>query len=155
MKVGIDKKRSSRAIRRTKLTAYGIDQALNPRAQDLIDPNRKGMVKSAAAGRATRRLPLGEPPLVLTTHAITSFRSSLPEPTGDQPRVGSGSSPSRHGSTTRKSVRRCVSCLDRHRYFIHVGGRDQQSTKKNDRVCPDAALGRRQLGAVYAMLQCD
>ena len=61
------------------------------------------------ARRATRRLPLGEPPLVITTHAITSFRSSLPEPAGDQPRAGSGSSPSCHGSTTRKSVEGCVS----------------------------------------------
>jgi hypothetical protein len=100
------------------------------KGQDLIDPNRKGMVKSAAAGRATRRLPLGKPPLVITTHAITSFRSSLPEPTGDQPRAGSGSSPSRHGSTTRKSVRRCVSCLDRQRYFIQRHGRVQQSKSK-------------------------
>ncbi len=60
--------------------------------------------RSAAARRATRRLPLGEPPLVITTHAITSFRSSLPDPAGDQPRARSGSSPSRHGSTTRKSA---------------------------------------------------
>ena len=29
--------------------------------------------EDAAARRATRRLPLGEPPLVVTTHAITSF----------------------------------------------------------------------------------
>ncbi len=47
---------------------------------DLADPNRKVMVKHAAARRATRRLPLGEPPLVITTHAITSFRSSHPDP---------------------------------------------------------------------------
>jgi hypothetical protein len=47
---------------------------------DLVDPNRKVMVKHAAARRATRRLPLGEPPLVITTHAITSFRSSHPDP---------------------------------------------------------------------------
>jgi hypothetical protein len=60
------------------------------------------MVKHAAARRATRRLPLGEPPLVITTHAITSFRSSLPAPTGDQPRARAGSSPSCHGNTTRK-----------------------------------------------------
>ena len=115
----------------TKLTRHGIDQAGARVDPDLADPNRKGMVKSAAAGRATRRLPLGEPPLVITTHAITSFRSSLPEPAGDQPRAGSGSSPSRHGSTTRKSVRRCVECLDRHRYFIHPRGRDQQAIQKN------------------------
>lgn len=36
--------------------------------------------QSAAARRATRRPPLGKPPLVMTTHAITSFRSSLPKP---------------------------------------------------------------------------
>jgi hypothetical protein len=86
------------------------------------------------ARRATRRLLLGEPPLVITTHAITSFRSSLPEPAGDQPRAGSGSSPSCHGSTTRKSVRRCVSCLDRHRYFIQRHGRIQQSKAKKSKA---------------------
>src|SRR5580704_423057 len=72
------------------------------------EPNRKVMVRDAAARRATRRLPLGEPPLVITTHAITSFRSSLPDPAGDQPRAGPGSSPSCHGSTTRKSADGCV-----------------------------------------------
>ena len=66
------------------------------------------------ARRATRRLPLGEPPLVITTHAITSFRSSLPEPARDQPRAGSGSSPSCHGSTTRKSAEGCVSISTDH-----------------------------------------
>src|SRR4029077_15534426 len=58
--------------------------------------------RSAAARRATRRLPLGEPPLVITTHAITSFRSSHPELARDQPRARTGSSPSCHGRTTRK-----------------------------------------------------
>src|SRR5262249_46967565 len=76
-------------------------------APNLVDPNRKVMIKHAAARRATRRLPLGEPPLVITTHAITSFRSSLPEPAGDQPRAGSGSSPSRRRAT-RKSADVCV-----------------------------------------------
>ena len=71
-----------------------------------VKPNRKVMVKNAAARRATRRLPLGEPPLVITTHAITSFRSSHPDPAGVQPRAVSGSSPSCHGSTTRKSTER-------------------------------------------------
>ena len=58
--------------------------------------------RDAAARRATRRLPLGEPPLVITTHAITSFRSSHPELARDQPRASSGSSPSCHVRTTRK-----------------------------------------------------
>src|SRR5947209_6552093 len=34
----------------------------------------------AAARRATRRRPLGEPPLVVTTHAITSFAKDPPVP---------------------------------------------------------------------------
>ena len=88
------------------LQRSGTDQARSLEDPDLADPNRKVMVKNAAARRATRRLPLGEPPLVITTHAITSFRSSLPGPAGDQPRAESGSSPSCHGSTTRKSARR-------------------------------------------------
>ena len=95
-----------RAIRCKKLTRDQSDQARSLEESDLADPNRKVMVKNAAARRATRRLPLGEPPLVITTHAITSFRSSLPEPAGDQPRAGAGSSPSCHGSTTRKSAER-------------------------------------------------
>jgi hypothetical protein len=33
--------------------------------------------KDAAARRATRRLPLGEPPLVVTTHAITSYTTRV------------------------------------------------------------------------------
>ena len=64
--------------------------------------------RDAAARRATRRLPLGEPPLVITTHAITSFRSSHPELTRDQPRARSGSSPSCHVRTTRKPAVCCT-----------------------------------------------
>src|SRR5438270_12859696 len=53
------------------------------------------------ARRATRRLPLGEPPLVVTTHVITSFTLSLPGPAGVQPRAEAGSSPSYHARTPR------------------------------------------------------
>src|SRR4051794_2114385 len=71
--------------------------------------------KGAAARRATRRLPLGEPPLVVTTHAITSFTISHPGPAGVQPRTGAGSSPSYHDRTTRKSARWCAP--GRHPYY--------------------------------------
>ena len=105
------------------LSRYSVksrsDQARDRVGSSLADPNRKVMVLAAARLNprpdqvredlaAARRLPLGEPPLVITTHAITSFRSSLPGPAGDQPRAGAGSSPSRHGHATRKSVDTCV-----------------------------------------------
>jgi hypothetical protein len=92
-----------------------------------VEPNREVMVKIAAARRATRRLPLGEPPLVITTHAITSFRSSHPDSAGVQPRAVSGSSPSCHGSTTRKSTERVFSS-ERQIQFSHRASRDQQET---------------------------
>jgi len=101
-------------------------------APDLVDPDRRVMVESAAARRATRRLPLGEPPLVITTHAITSFRSSLPGPAGDQPRARAGSSPSRHGSAIRKSADRVCS-FDRQDYFIRTVRADQPPIRKS---CP-------------------
>lgn len=50
----------------------------------------------AAARRATRRLPLGEPPLVITTHSITSFTLRHPGLAGVQPRSRAGFSPSHH-----------------------------------------------------------
>ena len=81
--------------RQEDLIAHRIRPGSKPGGPNLADPNRKVMVKHAAARRATRRLPLGEPLLVITTHAITSFRSSLPGPARDQPRAGAGSSPSR------------------------------------------------------------
>src|SRR5271165_4595321 len=92
-----------------------------------VKPNRKVMVKNAAARRATRRLPLGEPPLVITTHAITSFRSSHPDPAGVQPRAVSGPSPLCHGSTTRKSTER-VFGSERHIEFSRQAILDQQAT---------------------------
>ena len=61
------------------------------------------LAEDAAARRATRRLPLGEPPLVVTTHAITSLRQSHPGSVGVQPRTEAGSSPSYHDRTTRVS----------------------------------------------------
>jgi hypothetical protein len=130
--------RSTLPIRRTELElaarrTHGQESRPGPELErtgpDLVDSNRKVMNKHAAARRATRRLPLGEPPLVITTHAITSFRSSLPELAGDQPRAGSGSSPSCHGSTTRKSVDG-VSRFDRQNKCIRTGGRDQQFSRK-------------------------
>src|SRR5271166_2321479 len=69
-----------RAIRCKKLTRDQSDRTRNLEETGPVEPNRKVMVKDAAARRATRRLPLGEPPLVITTHAITSFRSSHPDP---------------------------------------------------------------------------
>ena len=69
-----------RAIRCKKLTRDQSDRTRNLEESGPVEPNRKVMVKNAAARRATRRLPLGEPPLVITTHAITSFRSSHPDP---------------------------------------------------------------------------
>src|SRR3954453_14612686 len=58
---------------------------------------------------APRRLPLGEPPLVVTTHAITSFTLSHPGPAGVQPRTGAGFIPSYHVAYDPKSVRRVCS----------------------------------------------
>ena len=95
-----------------------------------VKPNRKVMVKNAAARRATRRLPLGEPPLVITTHAITPFRSSHPDPAGVQPRAVSGSSPSCHGSTTRKSTER-VRGSERHFQFSCHATPDQRVSPGN------------------------
>ena len=40
------------------------------------DANKKP--ENAAARRATRQPPLGEPPLVVTTHAVTSFTTRFP-----------------------------------------------------------------------------
>ncbi len=93
------------------------------------------MVKNAAARRATRRLPLGEPPLVITTHAITSFRSSHPDPAGVQPRAVSGPSPSCHGSTTRKSTER-VFGSERHIEFSQQAILDQQATAAKKKTWP-------------------
>ena len=127
-----------RAIRCTKLTRDQSDRTRNLEESGPAEPNRKVMVKNAAARRATRRLPLGEPPLVITTHAITSFRSSHPDPAGVQPRAVSGSSPSCHGSTTRKSTER-VFGSERHIEFSHQAIPDQQETaakKKHGRSAP-------------------
>ena len=116
-----------RAIRCKKLTRDQSDRTRNLEESGPVEPNRKVMVKNAAARRATRRLPLGEPPLVITTHAITSFRSSHPDPAGVQPRAVSGSSPSCHGSTTRKSTER-VFGSERHIEFSQQAILDQQAT---------------------------
>ena len=48
------------------------------------------------ARRATRQPPLGEPPLVLTTHSITSFTLRHPGLAGVQPRARAGSSRTHH-----------------------------------------------------------
>ena len=123
------RKRTSISPIRSKHSAYvnQSDQAQGWLASGLVEPNRKVMVRDAAARRATRRLPLGEPPLVITTHAITSFRSSHPDPAGVQPRAVSGSSPSCHGSTTRKSTER-VFGSERHIEFSQQATLDQQAT---------------------------
>lgn len=73
--------------------------------------------KGAAARRATRRLPLGEPPLVLSTHSITSFTISLLGSAGVQPRAEASFSPSYHARTTRKSTRLCDP--GRHLHYIN------------------------------------
>ena len=124
-----------RAIRCKKLTRDQSDRTRNLEESGPVEPNRKVMVKNAAARRATRRLPLGEPLLVITTHAITSFRSSHPDPTGVQPRAVSGSSPSCHGSTTRKSTERVWSS-DRHIQCSHQTRRDQQASSILLAGCP-------------------
>ena len=113
-----------------KAHANQSGQARNLEVAGPAEPNRKVMVRDAAARRATRRLPLGEPPLVITTHAITSFRSSHPEPPGVQPRAVSGSSPSCHGSTTRKSTERVLGS-ERQKYSIHAAAPDQQVSPEN------------------------
>jgi len=116
-----------RAIRCKELTRDQSDRTRNLEESGPVEPNRKVMVKNAAARQATRRLPSGEPPLVITTHAITSFRSSHPDPAGVQPRAVSGSSPSCHGSTTRKSTER-VFGSERHIEFSQQAILDQQAT---------------------------
>ena len=91
-RVGRDKECNSLRQSDPRPEIFAAREPARPRLEgpDLADPDRKAMVKSAAARRATRRLPLGEPPLVITTHAITSFRYRLPGPAGDQPRAGNG-----------------------------------------------------------------
>src|SRR5271166_1797128 len=129
-----------RAIRCKKLTRDQSDRTRILEESGPVEPNRKVMVKYAAARQATRRLPLGEPPLVITTHAITSFRSSHPDPAGVQPRAISGSSPSCHGSTTRKSTER-VFGSERHIEFSQQAILDQQATaakQKRGRKTPFA-----------------
>jgi hypothetical protein len=124
-----------RAIPCKKLTRNQSDRTRNLEESGPVEPNRKVMVKNAAARRATRRLPLGEPPLVITTHAITSFRSSHPDPAGVQPRAVSGSSPSCHGSTTRKSTER-VFGSERHIEFSQQAILDQQATAARKKTRP-------------------
>src|SRR5271166_4199273 len=97
-----------RSTKQKKTHEESIRPGLKLEESGPVEPNRKVMVKNAAARRATRRLPLGEPLLVITTHAITSFRSSHPGSAGVQPRAVAGSSPSCHGSTTRKSTERVL-----------------------------------------------
>src|SRR5262249_35410873 len=74
-------RRKARSLHRTRPT----HALFAPKEQTLFDqirPGPKGIgpghicdqSQNAAARRATRRLPLGEPPLVITTHAITSLR---------------------------------------------------------------------------------
>ena len=116
-----------RAIRCKELTRDQSDRTRNLEESGPVEPNRKVMVKNAAARQATRRLLSGEPPLVITTHAITSFRSSHPDPAGVQPRAVSGCSPSCHGSTTRKSTER-VFGSERHIEFSQQAILDQQAT---------------------------
>ena len=73
-----------------------------PARSDRIGPGRaESQTSMRLARRATRRLPLGEPPLVVTTHAITSFSISHLGPAGVQPRAEASSSPSYHVRTTR------------------------------------------------------
>ena len=115
------------------------DQVRHRNVPDPVEPNREVMVKHAAARRATRRLPLGEPPLVITTHAITSFRSSHPDSAGVQPRAVSGSSPSCHGSTTRKSTERVFSS-ERHPQSSLQSIPDQQATGHKKKRSPPAAF---------------
>ena len=88
-----------------------IDQARETRTW----PIRIGQ-KDAAARRATRRLPLGEPPLVVTTHAITSFVLRHPGPAGVQPRARAGSSPSYHVAYDPSRSGVCVAQI-RHHYY--------------------------------------
>ena len=118
--------------KRVNLTDQGADRVECREGINPVNPNRKVMVKHAAARRATRRRPLGEPLLVITTHAITSFRSSLPGLAGDQPRASAGSSPSRRHAT-RKSVD-AVFCLDRHVKCIRHPALDQQPSRKTLRA---------------------
>ena len=119
-----------RAICCEKVTRDQSDRTRNLEESGPVEPNRKVMVKNAAARRATRRLPLGEPPLVITTHAITPFRSSHPDPAGVQPRAVTGSSPSCHGSTTRKSTER-VRGSERHFQFSCHATPDQRVSPGN------------------------
>ncbi len=51
--------------------------AIGPGPRIFSDP-----AEDAAARRATRRLPLGEPPLVITTHSITSYTIGPSRPCG-------------------------------------------------------------------------
>ena len=139
-----------RAIRCKKLTRDQSDRTRNLEESGPVEPNRKVMVKNAAARRATRRLPLGEPPLVITTHAITSFRSSHPDPAGVQPRAVSGSSPSCHGSTTRKSTERVLGS-ERHIEFIHQAIPDQQATEAKKKHCRSVQVQPR---SYHSRLEC-
>jgi hypothetical protein len=79
-------RQSRRWDRKTGSCPRSTHPSRKPKASpDLFDQIRPGptlksdlafirnQTQDAAARRATRRLPLGEPPLVVTTHAITSY----------------------------------------------------------------------------------
>jgi hypothetical protein len=76
------------------------------------------------ARRATRQSPLGEPPLVITTHVITSFMPRHPGSAGVQPRAEAGSSPSRHDSRDPNRPGGCAA-QGRQRNYSPQGARDQ------------------------------
>ena len=123
-----DSREQSGPRQKSNLHGEGTGQARRTQAWPILD--REAMVKSAAARRATRRLPLGEPPLVITTHAITSFREDPPVPLET-------SLERERASVRRATVARhesrpnvCVRSLDRHPHFIRDGPGDQPSSRK-------------------------
>jgi hypothetical protein len=119
----------------------GADQVRDLEVRTWSIPTVKLWSKDAAARRATRRLPLGEPPLVVTTHAITSFTTRFPRSRGSPASSESGLSSVALRETRPEPGPACGTDSTPSLYALRP--EDQGASSSPDRFTPGSSPGSR------------